>query len=305
MKIEYLYEFVKLAELGSFQNTADSMYISQPTLSKHIQSIEQELGLPLINRKSSVFSLTSAGMEYLAYAKQICDIQNRYLSVLNNRGKQQTLNISMCVLSSEEDKAFSAAIERFTEEFPKCLIRTHHASAPNNFDALINDFESSLFSILIIKYESTEIPPIPKNHIEYHQLSRFPLSVLMRRNHPLAGKEITLNSLNNLHLVSRSKPLFEHELILKYFTDVHFSPVFANTLNSMRCICGYLPHNDSVYLMTEPIGKELAGDELRIQKIEPEINLDTLLICNNAKMQSFEKRFVELLTEEFSKRQAQ
>jgi len=76
MHLFYVIDFVKLVEIGNFSATADELYISQSSLSKHIQSLEKVLGVKLIHRSPRKISLTEGGELFLPYAKQL---QNTFL----------------------------------------------------------------------------------------------------------------------------------------------------------------------------------------------------------------------------------
>ena len=65
MEISLIQEFVILAEVGNYMTAADSLYISQPTLSRHIKKIEDDLGFPLFNRNSRKVELNQAGKLFL------------------------------------------------------------------------------------------------------------------------------------------------------------------------------------------------------------------------------------------------
>lgn len=71
MRIEYLHEFVTLADLLSFTEASKRLYITQPALSKHIASIEKELGAKLVERTPSGIRLTDAGRVFLDDARVI------------------------------------------------------------------------------------------------------------------------------------------------------------------------------------------------------------------------------------------
>lgn len=61
--------FIKLSEMGSFTKAAESMEISQQTLSARLASLEKDLEAKLIVR-SNPLSLTPAGMAFLIYARE-------------------------------------------------------------------------------------------------------------------------------------------------------------------------------------------------------------------------------------------
>lgn len=65
--------FKRAVELGSFSAVAREMEISQPSVSKHISTLESLLGTRLINRNTRHLSITEAGKEYYDYCLSILD----------------------------------------------------------------------------------------------------------------------------------------------------------------------------------------------------------------------------------------
>lgn len=85
MELDYLREFVVLAQTGNFLEAADTLYIAQSTLSKHIKKIESELGVSLFDRTTRKVSISKYGQLLLPYAKQIVALQDQYTAALQNR----------------------------------------------------------------------------------------------------------------------------------------------------------------------------------------------------------------------------
>lgn len=71
MDLRQLETFIKVAELRSFSKAAKKLYITQPTVSNHIQSLERELSTMLLNRSGRNISLTEAGRLLYKYAVHI------------------------------------------------------------------------------------------------------------------------------------------------------------------------------------------------------------------------------------------
>ena len=95
MEISYLKEFVVLAQTGNFMEAADILYSSQSTLSKHIKSIESELGISLFDRTTRKVKISKYGSLFLPYARKIVEIQEKYAVnlKLNLETKSEVLNL--------------------------------------------------------------------------------------------------------------------------------------------------------------------------------------------------------------------
>ncbi|HWW07322.1 LysR substrate-binding domain-containing protein [Collimonas sp.] len=68
MQIKWIEDFLSLSEAGAFSRAAGSRNVSQPTLSRHIQSLEDWLGAELIDRRSQGVTLTPAGRLFRNFA---------------------------------------------------------------------------------------------------------------------------------------------------------------------------------------------------------------------------------------------
>jgi DNA-binding transcriptional LysR family regulator len=97
MELEWLQDFVSLANTGSFSKSADQRNISQSAFSRRIQALENWLGTPLINRHTHPVSLTDAGSQLIQTANQV--IRTLYKTREdygdNEQGKPRSLTIGV------------------------------------------------------------------------------------------------------------------------------------------------------------------------------------------------------------------
>lgn len=92
MNIDYLQEFVTLAETMNYSEASDRLYMNQSTLSKHIKALEKELDVSLLDRNTRNVELTSYGRQLLPYAEQISKLNYKYLRELSQK-KNNVLTI--------------------------------------------------------------------------------------------------------------------------------------------------------------------------------------------------------------------
>ncbi|WP_434310351.1 LysR family transcriptional regulator [Hominifimenecus sp. rT4P-3] len=76
MNVTYLEQFLQLAKYEHVSQTADLLNISQPSLSKNISSLEEELGVKLFDRKGKHIKLNQNGEQFAHYAAQALQMLN-------------------------------------------------------------------------------------------------------------------------------------------------------------------------------------------------------------------------------------
>lgn len=77
MNLKQLEAFVEVAEGGSFSKAAKTLFLTQPTISAHISSLEKELEVRLFVRNTKEVSLSEDGQKLYKYARQIVDLEKK------------------------------------------------------------------------------------------------------------------------------------------------------------------------------------------------------------------------------------
>ena len=79
MDFRKLESFVSIVKHGSFTKAAEELYLTQPTITGHIQSLENRLGTVLLNRNGKTVSLTEAGQILYTHALNILSTREHAL----------------------------------------------------------------------------------------------------------------------------------------------------------------------------------------------------------------------------------
>ncbi len=99
----HLETFCKVADLRSFSKAAENLFLTQPTISGHIISLEKSLSLRLFDRAGKEVSLTKAGKIFLIYATKILSLRRDLLNALSefSKGIKGELSIGASTIPGE------------------------------------------------------------------------------------------------------------------------------------------------------------------------------------------------------------
>lgn len=84
MELYQLQYFIAIAEQGSLMKAAESLYVTQPTLSAGMKKLEKELGVSLLERRWRGVRLTAAGDVFLENAQRMLGNYQSTINALRN-----------------------------------------------------------------------------------------------------------------------------------------------------------------------------------------------------------------------------
>ncbi|PAB59213.1 selenium metabolism-associated LysR family transcriptional regulator [Anaeromicrobium sediminis] len=126
MDFKHVETFVTIARLKSFSKAADFLFLTQPTISNHIQNLENALGTTLINRYSKNITLTQAGETFLAYAIEILNKKEEAMSSLKSLGDNISGTLELVCSSIPEQYILPSLISSFSRNYPQVIFRVMH-----------------------------------------------------------------------------------------------------------------------------------------------------------------------------------
>ena len=107
-----------LAREGSFSKAADTLNITQPSLSQYIKKIEQEIGIALFDRVSGDVRITDAGRIYIGAAQQILDIEHRMENAFTDLASYKTGSLIIGAAPYRAASMMPLVAQRFQAEHP-------------------------------------------------------------------------------------------------------------------------------------------------------------------------------------------
>lgn len=118
MNLKQLEAFVKVAEDGSFSKAAKALFLTQPTISAHISSLEKELNARLFVRNTKEVSLSEDGKELYQYASQMVELEKKIEEVFSEESRKDTRCITIASSTIPAQYILPGILTSFNEKYP-------------------------------------------------------------------------------------------------------------------------------------------------------------------------------------------
>ena len=225
MEIRVLKYFLAIAREGSITNAANSLHLTQPTLTRQIQDLEKELGHKLLIRGKYKISLTPEGMMLRKRAEEILDMVEK--TEAEFKSITDTINGDIYIGSGETEcmKYIAEVIKELQIQYPDIKYHIYSGNAEDvteKLDKGLLDFGVLIQPIDLTKYDYITIP------------DKDIWGVIMRKDSPLADKEfITIKDLTDVPIIA------SRQMSKKYSADSGFLDWFGESFDKLNIAATY------------------------------------------------------------------
>ena len=128
--------FQAVVRHGSFTEAAEECHISQSAISQQIKSLEQELGVSLLERRNRSFTLTPAGEHFYKKSLVLVSDYDRLVQDTCRMARNSGEELHIGYLNSYSGQALHSAVARFSEKFPDVAVHIISGSHEDLYNAL-------------------------------------------------------------------------------------------------------------------------------------------------------------------------
>ena len=118
MEFKQIEAFINVVKYKSFSKAADASFLTQPTISTHISSLEGELGVTLIDRMGKESRLTKQGREFYKYAINMINTREQALYAMEKAGKEVAGVVELQASAIPGEYIVPALMAEFRREYP-------------------------------------------------------------------------------------------------------------------------------------------------------------------------------------------
>lgn len=168
MDLRSIRYFVQIADLGSITRAADHLGVAQPALSRHVKSIEDELGMPLLVRLPRGVRLTAPGRQFLESCRRVLRELARAREELRSDARAPRGRVILGVSPTVGSLLVPGIIDRVRRQSPDVSIKVVEAFSPQLYDALL----AGKVDVAVLTN------PAPSRTVKYSPLVSEPMVVL-------------------------------------------------------------------------------------------------------------------------------
>ena len=269
MELRTLKYFVAVAREESITRAAEKIPITQPALSRAIQSLEEEFGKKFFRREKYSVKLTTDGLNFFQAAQEILSLAHQIETKFKNPDSIYG-DVYIGCAESDAMKYFARAAKKVLARCPDVRFNLYSGNIEDlcaRLDKGLLDFYMTLQSVDVSKYESLTLPQ-PDTW-----------GIILRCDDPLAAKKFfTLEDLQSLPLILSREALREE-----------YPKIFGNALEKFHVVATYNLIFNAAILAREGLGYPISIDglihdeELCFRPLEPELKSELKFIWRRDK----------------------
>lgn len=244
MEFRVLQYFLAIAREETISGAAEFLHITQPTLSRQIKELEEELGKQLFIRSNKKITLTEEGMLLRQRAEEIINLVTKTEKEIMS--SDSTLSGIVYIGSGESHtlKVVTKSIKKMQSKYPSVKFNIHSG----NGDDVVEKFDNGIVDFALL----TDHPKLSQyNHLLLPMSHQW--GVLMLRNDELAQKEsITFDDI-------KDKPLIVSKEISRLAQLVE---CFHNDLDHLNIISYYRRLYNASLMVEDGLGYTICFDKL-------------------------------------------
>lgn len=242
MELRQLEYFAEVSRLGSFTRAAEHLYVTQPSITKAIHKLEQELNLQLFDRCQKKPVLTAEGVYFYREITPVLLKINSILKELENLRNLTKGTIKIAIPPIIGTYLFPNIFSKFYESYPGLKLQLYEEGSWNARKML----EQGKLDIGII------ILPNHTNTLDSRTIIKVPWVVCVAPEHPFARKStVSFADLSKERLITLKDDSYQYNLTLAQFQQRNLKPNIVLSSSQVQTIKALVAQNMGVTILMD------------------------------------------------------
>ena len=291
MELRHLRYFVAVAEALSFTKAAEKLRIAQPSLTKQVRNLEDEIGVKLLDRSNNCVALTDAGSLFLFESKKLLAICAESIAAAQrmNRGESSALNIGY--VANIHYGLLPATLGAFRKLCPSVALNLFDMTSAEQFVALDGRKIDLGFVGLA--------PALSGHHLLSECVAHDTMLVAVPTHHPLAKKaKVTLADLAPQFFIGMSAKTHPgaREWLLETCQGAEFAGRILQEADNEPIVMQFVADGLGVALLPEQI-TGLPHDGVAFRPLSPPLRRESTVAWRADNSSKLLKDYIQIVKE--------
>lgn len=159
MEFNQLESFINVVNLKSFSKAAEKLFLTQPTVSNNVQSLEKELGTVLINRNNKRITVTEEGELLYSYAVNMLNMRDQATCEIGKLKERICGNLELSSSTIPQQYILPRYLKEFSRIYPDMTFTINQKDSKKVVDDVIKGYTN--YGITGAVYESKQLEYLP------------------------------------------------------------------------------------------------------------------------------------------------
>ncbi len=227
MEFNQLESFINVVNLKSFSKAAENLYLTQPTVSNNVQSLEKELGTVLINRNNKKISVTEEGELLYSYAVNMLNLRDKAACEVGKHKGRICGNLELSSSTIPQQYILPGYLKDFSRKYPNMTFTINQGDSKKVVDDVLKGYTN--YGITGAVYESKQLEYLP-----FYE-DRIVLAVANSDRFSLEDYgEIDVEVLKNEKLIMREEGSGTRKILEKALADADINLSIMDIVSSVE-----------------------------------------------------------------------
>jgi DNA-binding transcriptional LysR family regulator len=247
MNLRFVEAFYWVASLKSISRAAEKLYLTQSAMSSRIATLEEELGILLLDRRDKQFKLTVAGARFLVYAQKLLELQREVKAEMGS-GQAMAMSMRIGAIESVLHSWLIPWLEKLRADYPGLELELTVETTPILIDQIQRGTLDLVFAVLPASAEGVRNQALPSMEMAFV-------------GHPdLHKKRIyKLDELAGMELLTFQKGSQPHVTLLDLFRQHRMEPKKVHAISSISAMVQLVQGGFGVALLPRAAVERLTG----------------------------------------------
>ena len=261
MNTKQLQYVLTLAHEGSFSRAADTLNISQPSLSQYIKKIEREIGIDLFDRTNGDVRITDAGRVYIEAGKKILDIEHQMENSFTDLAANKTGSLIIGAAPYRAASMMPVIAKRFQTLYPGMHLIVREGTTAELTEGMEHGEYDLALTLLPIDKRLFDFKKVVEEELILAVPSSFPpfrTEQVNGRKHPSVDASV----LNGAAMVMLTESQFMQKQLEDLLLEKHLAVSTAATVKSLEAQIEFVKAGVGMALMPRGIERFCSDEEV-------------------------------------------